>query len=94
VRQHLASTSAVMERDKEIDQIKRELAILQDRYTLYGRSARMLKGFFIFLMPVIALALAIMLYLFDALYGLFFAAMMLVLAALTTLLKVLRQALD
>jgi hypothetical protein len=60
-----------MERDEEIDRIKREVAILRDRYALYGRSARMLRGFFIFVMPAVALALAVMLFLFDALYGLF-----------------------
>jgi hypothetical protein len=80
-----ASGKTAVERDAEIDQVKRELEILQARYALYGRSARMLRGFFIFLMPVVALGLAITLFFFDALYGLFFAGMMLVLAALATL---------
>ena len=72
-----------MERDAGIDQIKRELAILQARYALYRRSGRMLRGFFVFLMPVVALA--IKLFLFDALYGLFFAGMVLLFAVAITL---------
>jgi hypothetical protein len=45
----------------------------------------MLRGFFIFLMPAVALCLAITMFLFRRLYGIFFAGMMLVLAALATL---------
>jgi hypothetical protein len=74
-----------VERDAEIDQIKRELAILRDRYAIYGGSARMLRFFFLYLIPTVALVLAIMLSLFDPLYGLFWALMMLVLAALIVL---------
>jgi hypothetical protein len=80
-----ASGETIMERDAEIDQIKRELAILRDRYAIYGRSARMLRFFFLYLIPIVALVLAIMLSLFDPLYGLFWALMMLVLAALVAL---------
>jgi hypothetical protein len=70
-----------MERDAEIDQIKRELAILRARYAGYCRSALMLKGFFTLLLPVVAVALAIKLFLFDAFYGLFFIGMVFVFAA-------------
>jgi len=74
-----------MEKEPEIDQIKRELAILRDRYALYGRCARMLRGFFIYLMPVVALGCAVGAFLFDAAYGLFLLAMMLVVAAIAAL---------
>jgi carbon starvation protein CstA len=77
-----------MEGDAEIDQIKRELALLQARYALYGRAARMLRGFFIVLivlMPLVVLVCAIRLFLFDALYGLFFVAMVIVFAVAITL---------
>jgi hypothetical protein len=70
-----------MEINPEIDQIGRELAILRARYALYGRCARILRGFFIFLLPLVALACAARLFLFDPFYGLFFAGMMAVLAA-------------
>jgi hypothetical protein len=74
-----------MENDPETLQIERELAILRDRYALYGRCARILRGFFIFLLPLVALACAIRLFLFDAFYGLFFAGMMIVFAAAVVL---------
>jgi hypothetical protein len=70
-----------MKNDSEILQIESELAILRARYALYGRCARILRGFFIFFLPLVALACAIRLFLFDAFYGLFFAGMMVVLAA-------------
>lgn len=64
-----------MEREAEIEQIKRELAILQARYSLYGRLGRFWRGIFIVLTPALAvgaLAFAIKLFLFDILYGVFF----------------------
>jgi hypothetical protein len=64
-----------MEREAEIEQIKQELSILQDRYSLYRRVAWILRSFFMVLMPVlaiVALAFAIKLFLFDTLYGIFF----------------------
>ena len=69
----------------EIDQIERELAILRDRYALYGRCARMLRGFFIYVMPVVALACALGAFLYDSAYGIFLLCMVLVVAALAAL---------
>jgi hypothetical protein len=63
-----------MERDTEIEQIRRELAILRDRYALHRRSAAILRGFFMVLTPVAAigaLALAIALLMSGAIYGIF-----------------------
>jgi hypothetical protein len=64
-----------MEREAEIEQIKRELAILQARYSLYSRLGRFWRGFFKVLtlaLAVGALVFAIKLFLFDILYGVFF----------------------
>jgi hypothetical protein len=72
-----------MERDAEIQQIRTELAILQDRYGLYGRMARILKGFFFIIIPVaaiIAVIFAAMIFQFDWLYGVFFLGAMLLLS--------------
>jgi hypothetical protein len=63
-----------MEINPEVDQIERELAILWARYALYGRCARVLRGFFIFLLPLVALACAVRLFLFDVLYAYFLPA--------------------
>jgi hypothetical protein len=73
-----------VERDAEIDQLKRELEILQARYAVYRRSAQMLRGFFVVFMPVSALALAIKLFVFDTLYGLFFIGSVLLFVAVIT----------
>jgi len=70
-----------MEREEEIDQIKRDLVILQSRYAQYRRIAGILRAVFIALMPLSvigALALAVKLFLFDALYGVFFVAALLI----------------
>ena len=64
-----------MDRDAEIAQINRELEILRDRYALYERMGRMLRVFFLAMIPVVAigaLVLAIKFFLVDPLYGLFF----------------------
>jgi len=64
-----------MEREAEIEQIKRELTILQARYSLYCRLGRIWRGIFIVLtlaLAIGALAFAIKLFLFDTLDGLFF----------------------
>jgi hypothetical protein len=74
-----------MENAEEIAQIERELAILRTRYALYGRCARILRGFFLYLMPAVALACALRLFLFDALYAAFFVGMVFVFAALIVL---------
>ena len=70
-----------MEREAEINQIKRDLVILQSRYAKYRQIARILRASFTALMPlsvVGALALAVKLFLFDALYGVFFVAALLI----------------
>jgi hypothetical protein len=70
-----------MEREAEINQIKRDLAILQSRYAQYRRIAGILRATFTALVPLSvigALALAVKLFLFDALYGVFFIAALLI----------------
>jgi hypothetical protein len=70
-----------MEHEAEINQIKRDLIILQSRYAQYRRVAGILRAAFTALMPLSligALALAVKLFLFDALYGVFFVAALLI----------------
>jgi len=70
-----------MERQAEINKIKRELVLLQSRYALYRRMAGIVRAVFIaltFLLAIGALAFAIKLFLFDALYGVFFVAALLI----------------
>jgi hypothetical protein len=80
-----------MEREAEINQIKRDLIILQSRYAQYRRIARILRAAFSALMPLSligALALAVKFFLFDALYGVFFvAALLIFVPALIWLIK-------
>lgn len=73
-----------MEREAEINQIKRELVLLQARYALYRRTAGILRVIFSALMPLLAigaLAFAIKIFLFDALYGVFFVGALLIFVA-------------
>jgi hypothetical protein len=70
-----------MEREAEIDQIKRDLVILQSRYAQYRRIGEILRAVFMALTPLLAigaLALAVKLFLFNALYGVFFVAALLI----------------
>jgi|SRR5581483_1252185 len=70
-----------MERDAEIEQVRRELAILQARYALYCRTARIMGAFSVIaaaILMVASLAVAAKIFLFDVLYGLFFIAGLLV----------------
>jgi hypothetical protein len=70
-----------MERAAEVNQIKRDLVILQSRYAQYRRMAGILRATFTALVPLSvigALALAVKLFLFDALYGIFFVAALLI----------------
>jgi hypothetical protein len=70
-----------MEHEAEINRIKRDLVILQSRYAQYRRIAGILKAAFTALMPLSvigALALAVKLFLFDTLYGVFFVAALLI----------------
>lgn len=70
------------EQDAEIQQITRELAILQARYALYRRTAGIMKVFFFISGPIVViagLAFAVKLFLFDVLYGAFSIGALLVL---------------
>ena len=70
-----------MDRDAEIEQTKRELALLRSRYDQYGRMARILKAFCIAVMLLLAigaLTCAIRLFLFDTLYAVVFVGALLV----------------
>ena len=71
-----------MEPDEEIQQIRAELAILQARYALHGRMARILKGFFIIapLVAILTVVFAGKIFIFDWLYGAFFIAAMLLMS--------------
>ena len=64
-----------MNRDAEIDQIKRELEILRAHYAQYRRTAGIMKVIFMALTALFAIgaaAFAIKLFLFDTIYGVFF----------------------
>jgi hypothetical protein len=70
-----------MEREAEIAKIKQELLTLRSRYAAYRRLARLLRAAFIalaLLLAVGALALAVRLFRFDVLYGVFFVAALLI----------------
>lgn len=64
-----------MNRDAEIDQIKRELEILRAHYAQFRRTAGIMKVIFMALTALFAIgaaAFAIKLFLFDTIYGVFF----------------------
>ena len=70
-----------MQREAEIKRIKRDLVILQSRYAQYRRMAGILRATFTASAPLSvigALALAVKLFLFDTLYGVFFVAALLI----------------
>jgi len=76
-----------MERDAEIDAIRQELALLRARYLVYGKATRIMRGLFMVLIPAAAIAAAVLaakLFLFDALYGAFFLAAVLLFGAAAT----------
>ena len=78
-----------MEREAEIEQIKRELTILQARYSVYCRLGRFWRGVCMVLalaLAIGALAFAIKLFLFDILYGVFFVGGVVVCVAIVALL--------
>ena len=67
-----------MDRDVEIAQINRELAILRERYSTYERSSRMLRGVFWIWLPIIVLlviAVTVKVILQDAFMGIVVAGM-------------------
>lgn len=75
-----------MEHDAEIEEIKRELALMQARYALYRRLARLWRSIFVLVagaVAVAALVCAVKLLLFDWLYFLFFVAAVLLFAFAT-----------
>ncbi|HZP77982.1 MAG TPA: hypothetical protein VFB45_17685 [Pseudolabrys sp.] len=80
-----------MEREAEIDQIRRELAMLQSRYALYRRLAAFWRMFFIMLTPPLIIGAAIVafrLFRFDILYGLFFVGgLLLVISVLVWVIR-------
>ena len=64
-----------MDRDAELDQINGELALLRARYASYRRAAGIMRAVFMVLTPLCVLAaalLAVKVFLFDPLYGVFF----------------------
>jgi hypothetical protein len=70
-----------MEREAEINQIKHDLEILQSRYAGYQRLVRIVKPVYIALgliLAIVVLALAVKIFVSDALYGLFFVAALLI----------------
>jgi hypothetical protein len=70
-----------MEREAEIAQIKQDLEILRARYAGYQRLARIERPIFIVLgliLAIGALALAVEIFAFDVLYGLFYMAALLI----------------
>jgi len=64
-----------MDRDADIGEINRELALLRARYAGYARAAAIMRAIVKILLPLAAAALAVKLFLFDPLYGAFFVAM-------------------
>ena len=72
-----------MEREAEILQIKHDLEILRARYAGYQRLARIVKPIYItfgLILAVVVLAVAVKIFAFNAIYGLFFVAVLLIFA--------------
>jgi hypothetical protein len=70
-----------MERETETAQIKHDLEILRARYAAYQRLGRILKSIFTaagLILAIGALASAVKLLMFDALYGMFYLAALLI----------------
>jgi hypothetical protein len=70
-----------MEREIEIEQIKHDLDVLRTRYTGYQRTAKILRYAYMafgIVLASVALALAVKLFAFDALYGAFYVAALLI----------------
>jgi hypothetical protein len=73
-----------MERDEEIQEIDHELALLRARYASYSRAAGVMKTLFRVLIPIAAIAAAVIaarIFLFDVLYGVFFLGGVLIVVA-------------
>ena len=76
-----------MDRDQQINGIERELVLLRGRYDSYRRAAGIMKTFVIALVALGALAAAIFavnVFLFDALYGVFFLGAVVIFVAAVT----------
>jgi membrane protein required for beta-lactamase induction len=76
-----------MDHSAEIDRINRELAILRDRLEIYRQANARLRWFFTWLVAPAILIVAILVFLHDALEGVFFAAMALVFGVLIAMLS-------
>jgi hypothetical protein len=77
------------DRDAEIDQLKRELEVLRERYALYCRMGRILKLFCVTIIPLFAIGaivLAIKLIQSDARSGVFLIAVGLLFGAIIWLI--------
>ena len=77
----------VMDRNAEIDEINRELALLRSRYASYRRAAEIMRAIFMVLIPlgaIVAAIFAVKLFLFDTLYGVFFLGAVLIFVAAIT----------
>ena len=61
-----------MDRDADTGEINRDLELLRTRYANYERSAMVMRALVVYIIPLIAFAVAIKLFLFDPLYGAFF----------------------
>jgi hypothetical protein len=73
--------------DTEIDAIRQELALLRGRYAVYGKAAKIMRGFFMVLVPITAITAAVLaaeLFMHDVLYGAFFLAAVLFFVAVMT----------
>jgi hypothetical protein len=84
----VCSTEATaVERDAEIDQIKRERGVLRSRHAPYRRAAAAMKTISMVLIPlcgVAAAVFAVKLFPFDSLYGVFFLGAPAILVAAVT----------
>lgn len=79
----LTAGAPAMDDEQNIGEIEHELALLRARYDGYRRAAGLMKVFVIMLACLAAIA-AVNVFLFDALYGIFFLGMLLVFAVAAT----------
>jgi hypothetical protein len=73
--------------DSEIEAIRQELALLRARYATYRKTAGTMRTLFKVLVPVAAIAAGVFgaeLFIYDALYGAFFLAVVLLFVAALT----------
>lgn len=73
--------------DSEIDAIRQELGLLRARYAIYGKAAKVMRSLCMVLIPIAAVTaavLAVEIFMYDALYGAFFLAVVLLFVAAMT----------